>query len=91
MQSAPDPHPADRPHAAGPVARQRDPDGDRRREEDAIVTERADRAWQRQLDAEEADGTRGGLGRGARLRWLLLAIAGCGLIILLIERFGAAG
>jgi hypothetical protein len=97
MQSGSDPHPADRTAGIGPPSqpgdpgREGDPGGDRRRDEDEIFYERADRAWQRQLDAEDADRTRGGLGSGARLRWLLLAIAGFGLIILLIERLGAFG
>lgn len=60
------------------------PDAD---EEDRLMLERADQAWHRQIESEEA-ATAAPSRYGAMFRWIILGIAGIALIMLLFTRLG---
>jgi hypothetical protein len=76
---------ASKPPAAPPDAR-----GESASTEVQIMIERAEHAWRRQVENEEG----GAVGRtraGAPFRWLLLALTGAAIILLLFNRLAQPG
>jgi hypothetical protein len=76
---------ASEPPAAPPAARD-----ERATEEARLMIERAEHAWRRQMSREErgaAAPTRG----GATVRWLLLALVGAAIVLLLFDRLAQLG
>ena len=76
---------ASEPPAAPPDARD-----ERASTEARIMIERAEHAWRRQVEDEEG----GAVGRtrgGAPFRWLLLALAGAAIVLLLFNRLAQLG
>ena len=60
--------------------------GEQAGEEEFREIERADRAWQRQVAAEDTDRPGFPLRGGASLKWLMLAIAAVLLLVMLYQR-----
>jgi hypothetical protein len=76
---------ASEPPAAPPDARD-----ERASIEARLMIERAEHAWRRQVEDEEG----GAVGRtrgGAPFRWLLLALAGAAIVLLLFDRLTQLG
>ncbi|GEM_PF-4910691 len=67
------------------------PDEHRPNDEGREIVERAERAWARQVELEEAAPRRGLPSFGPRLRWLLLALAIAMIVFLLFDRLGRIG
>ena len=65
------------------------PEQEREEAETRAMLERAERAWQRQIEREEAAGR--GLSGMTRFRWLLAAVAAAALILILAQRLTGTG